>query len=96
MSTLLPAEAGFRVLRTVTLMVCGLALPRLVAYHTRVAGCSVGEYRSTVWAGPPSTETLAIPRSGPVVETHATVDPDSPVLFCAKAPVVLDSWTEPL
>ena len=70
MSTLLPVVAAFLVLRTVTLMVCGLMLPRLVACHTIVAGCGVAEYRSTVCAGPPSTETLAIPRSGPIVETH--------------------------
>src|SRR5665213_2896902 len=83
MSTLLPVEAAFLVLSTVTLMVCPVAVLRLVACHTRVAGLSVAEYRSTVVVAPPSTDTVAIPRSVPIVETQATVDPPSAVLLFA-------------
>jgi hypothetical protein len=43
MSTLLPVDAAFLVLRTVTLMMCPVAVPRPFACHTSVAGFSVGE-----------------------------------------------------
>ena len=50
---------------------CCVAPRKPFVANTTWAGCSVGAYRSTVVATP-STVTVAMPRSGPFVETHTT------------------------
>src|SRR5438270_12583665 len=69
-STRVPVEAGFAVPWTVT--VAGwVPGPRLPNVHTTRAACWVGARRSITVAGPPSTEIVAMPRSGPRVDTQA-------------------------